>query len=735
MQTISCDKPTPFRGIPIPTAGAATGKLRGSTLVLSVIALAVALTFSSVAWHLTSNTSQLEYRSRKYSEAYALAEGVHEIVLSGFVNVSTASIALTGPATAAELQTTLPNPSTFHSYLTSAGVNAATLSSQPQLRRIELVALNSSGKVKSNASARPDKVVGPKPGNPTVSVPQYRYGVVAGVAMRMPQGPEMLVTIIRHAVVVLQPITDYTIANFASDVVKNSSNQDVWRQGSIALHPGDSMVVGKIHANQDLFATTRQSTTSYSNQKFLQFIDTVTYGRLFREGLPWYLQDVLASNKKRQFLDIQAPKWKDAKHYYPQGSNKYVPTEDLRVSMGGSATADSQLSASPALTPLGIDPTIEFNKGDANPNNDGFREIIEPKDPNYSESDKIKDIRIANKASLVIKIVQPDAASPVQVTVTNQDGQPVPSGVQQAVIDSMKDATGNVVRKDVYDPRETMDVKVTEIDVKKLGDAIALYGSAYNGVVYAYDDSPQAFVKTVGSGASAKNLYEQRAIRLANAHALPSSGSADPKGFTFATKNAVYVKGDYNTTDRTDTAYTPTSLPANQGNPPSASAANVKAGKNKVPAAVLADNITVLSNGWDDANDDAQLQYKAAANTTVNVAFVTGSTFLHKQIADTDVNPQGLFPDGGGHNLIRLAENWDGKTARFSGAQVVLYRQNEFTGAWSDSHYSAPIRYSDWDSELANKQPPAIPSIPTFHRGRWQLVSSPDATKAITELF
>ena len=69
-------------------------------------------------------------------------------------------------------------------------------------------------------------------------------------------------------------------------------------------------------------------------------------------------------------------------------------------------------------------------------------------------------------------------------------------------------------------------------------------------------------------------------VRLTNGSELisPVAGSPAVAGLTIATDQAMYVQSDFNAA-------------------------------NKIPAAVLADSLNVLSNGWSDADSDPALPF------------------------------------------------------------------------------------------------------------------------------
>jgi hypothetical protein len=131
---------------------------------------------------------------------------------------------------------------------------------------------------------------------------------------------------------------------------------------------------------------------------------------------------------------------------------------------------------------------------------------------------------------------------------------------------------GVITSKTFYDMREERTMNIVQVDVgllRSTGVAPA------NGVLYVANTS------TPGS-----------AVRLVNGAQLPS------QGLSVVTENPVYIRGDYNTVA-------------------------------KVPAAVLADAITVLSNNWVANGSDAKgalgTSTRPATATTVNAAFRPGA--------------------------------------------------------------------------------------------------------------
>ena len=235
-------------------------------------------------------------------------------------------------------------------------------------------------------------------------------------------------------------------------------------------------------------------------------------------------------------------------------------------------------------------------------------------------------------------------------------------------LNTCKDAKGKkAVRKEkFYDEREKMDVEVTQIDV---GALTACGVMPTNGILYA----------TAKKGGGPK---KGEGVRLVNGSELPS------QGLTVISENPVYVQGDYNTA-------------------------------NKVPAAVLADAVTVLSKAW-GANDydkkgkDVTSQ-RPAADTTVNAAFAMGPS------AESTVG-QG---NGQLENVIRFLEDWNGVDFNYNGSLVALWHSQQATEAWrccgdsGDNYYRPPNRNWAYDTLFNTNPPPGTPMGIIMTRGQW----------------
>ena len=201
-----------------------------------------------------------------------------------------------------------------------------------------------------------------------------------------------------------------------------------------------------------------------------------------------------------------------------------------------------------------------------------------------------------------------------------------------------------VSTRSIYDARQGGDVEVIEIDVAKLN------ASGYfpdNGLLYAASIG-------IGEGTACKG------VKLTNGAELKAP-------LTAVTEGAIYVQGDFNTA-------------------------------NKKGAAVIADAVNLLSNAWNDTKSPGSLP--AAAETTYNVAFITGN---HETI--------GSSYNGGLENLPRFHENWSGKKCNLTGSFVNTWSSAYATGKWEygGDRYQAPGRNWAYDEDFNN-----VANLPPF---------------------
>lgn len=157
-------------------------------------------------------------------------------------------------------------------------------------------------------------------------------------------------------------------------------------------------------------------------------------------------------------------------------------------------------------------------------------------------------------------------------------------------------------------------------------------------------------------------------VRIAQAENIdPGPLPSGRPGLTIITPDACYVKGSFNTTTAADGT-----LP---------------------PCALFADSLTLLSNAWNDADNDQHEDYDGplplALDTDLNVSLVLNNLPTDEQ----NVVDGG---SGGVHNLVRYLEDWSNRTVRVRGSIVVLNRMRySRTTLGETRHQFAPLRVLD----------------------------------------
>jgi hypothetical protein len=247
-----------------------------------------------------------------------------------------------------------------------------------------------------------------------------------------------------------------------------------------------------------------------------------------------------------------------------------------------------------------------------------------------------------------------------------------------------------------YNGRERKGVNIIDIDVGK-----------FKTWVNSSDDGAKRLLKLYGREPNSIYIIDQRTlvpagtepgVRLINGAQLPDGG------LTVATPDPLYVKGDFNVKDSTgpssgsDTTHTK-------------------------PASLIADAITVLSNGWDDnANANSIMgNLHGAQNSTVNAAFLAG-------IVQTSASSY----SGGVENFPRFLENWSGNTFTYNGSMVVMFYSKIAIGIWrgTGGYYNPPTRNWAFDNNFLNpaKLPPLTPAFHVLIRGDWQTLGRDPAS-------
>ena len=230
----------------------------------------------------------------------------------------------------------------------------------------------------------------------------------------------------------------------------------------------------------------------------------------------------------------------------------------------------------------------------------------------------------------------------------------------------------------IYNFREAKNIQLLDVDLTATLNC--LYNSSWFGTNKKLNDATDGglvFHLTV-KGPNSNNVNKY-GVRIKNAQKIGSSISSAPsvKGFTAVSDQAFYVEGHFNSTT-------------------------------KIPAAIMADSINLLSTNWSDGNSSKTLSNRIAASTTVNSAFLAGT--------DTTGNVEGAGGqngayNGGLENYPRFHEDWSGKVSTYRGSFVSLGRCRHVQGGWGSQSYSPPNRDWNYDTSFNNAAnlPPITP--------------------------
>ncbi|MCX8157952.1 MAG: hypothetical protein N3J91_16190 [Verrucomicrobiae bacterium] len=287
-----------------------------------------------------------------------------------------------------------------------------------------------------------------------------------------------------------------------------------------------------------------------------------------------------------------------------------------------------------------------------------LRALIEVPPSNEKATSPLGRQRFYNKADLLITL--------------NSAGFSATSGQYNNFTRSVpRSVVTNFVSTNVFfDRRESRQVRTVELDVSRFaayGLLLRLYLGRDARTVYILNQLPAA-PQTIN------------AVRIINGETLPSGG------LTVATPQPVYIRGHFNAPETfRGTTNTTQSL----------------------PAAIVADAVTVLSPGWNDQNSQAPVTSRRAEATTVNAAIITGI-----------VPTGGGFYSGGAENYLRLLEDWRNVTLTFNGSIAVFYPSAVANAPWGalDDVYHPPRRAfaPDVNFQDAAKLPPGTPLLRTI---------------------
>lgn len=216
-----------------------------------------------------------------------------------------------------------------------------------------------------------------------------------------------------------------------------------------------------------------------------------------------------------------------------------------------------------------------------------------------------------------------------------------------------------------------------------------------------------------GIAAVFEHKFYRRGVRLINGETLPgiydSVTPSNTRGFTVASENGVYVQGNYNATGI-----------ANVGTPTPSTSYLPQNTSLHIPASIVADSITILSNKWTDSHSFVypfSLSSRKASETHVRFALIAGDT---KTSLSGAPNQGGSDPRmaGGVHNFKRFLEDWGSVRLNYAGSLINLYNSRNNNGAFKCCSivYSPPTRNWVFDMSFLeiDRLPPGTPFFQTL---------------------
>ena len=244
------------------------------------------------------------------------------------------------------------------------------------------------------------------------------------------------------------------------------------------------------------------------------------------------------------------------------------------------------------------------------------------------------------------------------------------------------------------------------------------------GGIYTSNITAASPLSTVGTDVARRTspLYFRRALKLVNGGKIElgvNTYTNVPYGLTLAAENPVYVQGNYNANA---TVFNDVAVGKCTG------ACEFKQGNHSVPAAVIADAVTLLSNNWKDRasfNSPYVTSGGERIGTTTHyrMAIISGKnkpfSYTTGVVSDS-VTVSEWGSDGGVHNFLRMLEYWSntGVTMFYNGSMVSLFYGQQANAAFKFRRtenivYSEPIRRFYFDNEYTDvdKLPPRTPML------------------------
>lgn len=320
------------------------------------------------------------------------------------------------------------------------------------------------------------------------------------------------------------------------------------------------------------------------------------------------------------------------------------------------------------------------------------------------------------------------------------------------------DFDGEFDMEDIYGPKASGNDNTQQSGEDANGDNVLQNDYEWEGAKYLPDNSgavgawktatlpfppgPERTAATYRDLAAVfDHRFYRRGVRLINGQSLFGTFQ---EGLTVASENGVYIKGNYNATGIASASaptpsrdFCPNSDPNLPGGGSAPTACTERVGQ--VPASVVGDAITILSNNWRDGNSfaspfqvgDGTDERRLATETTVRAAMIAGDTIssLYFDASGTPINASapsqggGVFQrlNGGVANYLRMLEWWKTGNLNYAGSLINLYHSRNNTGSFKFGNsggntfivYRAPGRNWTFDASFTNptRLPPATPVV------------------------
>lgn len=585
----------------------------GGTLIVAALTTLVLGSFVAIAVEYTGTIGRNAQRDRTFNNAVEIGDGCLELAFGAWRQLSKQS---ENPPTNTFAAIPTPSPGSFpmvKNFTVSRDGNSSFTVSNFKVQAVDpMVTLQREDPPLSSldAASPPPKTTGPGTGTKS-----YFYLATADVTLPYQAGKQLTAKVRR----VFEK--RYTSA----------WNWAMLYDGDLELHPDSPLTLnGWVHSNKNVYVGNGTVDATSTPPPNLTLGDRLSYTGQYKVGFSNDLHHVGQTNVAEPTTPADFP---------PGRENNYSPFEW---------------------------DTSKFNTTDSDPNNDGYREMIERAVASSSpdpfggvdgNGKPLQNSRLYNQADCAVEIrPNPD---PAKASDPTQDIIKIYRGVGANKKDvtaggntndnMMRDAVLASVRPgfSIQDNRETATVRVANFDVGTFRSYYDHHRKGWNGIVYLSDTS--------------NSSTNKRAIRVVNGTHLPEGG------MTIVSNNPVYVQGDFNSGRTTTSGGEP---PSNTGDPSDPDAGTYK----RQPASVMGDAVTLLSNNWNDSNSTKTLSERIASNTTVNAALVAG------QVATS-----GASYSGGGENYVRFLEDWTGKRFTYYGSMIGIFQSKHATGLWTDA--------------------------------------------------